>query len=73
MNPNNNARGRIRSNMPSVQSRLAKIHALNSFKEAIRQLYVTGFSANDISELICDIYNQVSQEEIVKVKDNDNG
>lgn len=62
MNPNNNKRGRIRSNMISVNSKLAKINALNSFKEAIRQLVITEFTLQEILLIIPELYNQLKEE-----------
>lgn len=62
MNPNNNKRGRIRSNMRSVESRLAKISALDDMKESIRQLIVTEFTLQEVLLLIPEIWNQVREE-----------
>lgn len=50
---------KIRSNLPSKQLLLAKVHALNSLQEAIREMKVVGFSIGEIQNLIPELYRQV--------------
>ena len=62
MNPNNNKRGRIRSNLISVESRLAKVAALDDLKEAIRKLIITEFSLHEVLLLVPELWNQTDEE-----------
>ncbi len=49
---------KFRSNNPSAQMRLAKIFALNTLQEAIRELKRTGFECDEIVSVIPELFEQ---------------
>jgi hypothetical protein len=48
--------------MPSVQGRLAKIAALDSFKEGLRQLIVAGFTYSETGSLLATLWGEIEAE-----------
>jgi hypothetical protein len=48
---------KMRSNMPSVQLRLAKIYAIDQFRTGITCLKATGFSKQEVESLLKEFLN----------------